>query len=404
MSAQSPSKLHSALIICVLALLSIFPPLATDMYLAAMGHIAEAFETSHAATELSLSLFFLGLCVGQLIVGPLTDALGRRLPLLIGTGVFTLTSVGLLLTTDITIFNGIRVIQALGACAGMVVGRAIVTDLYHGRKAAQVLTLVVMLMTLGPIVAPSLGSVLLTSFGWQSIFYMLICVGVAAFVLTFFIIPETLPKAARHPDAISRAAPKLFELVKRREFILPALITGFIQAPMFAFITASSGVFQVGFGLSSLEYGLLFGLVASALVIFGQLNNMLLNRLGPRQIMTVALPLFAVATGLFFAVSGSTIIWMIVPPLWLTIGLVGLLTANAMSIAMEGSEGYAGLGSAGIGAVQFGLAFSVSSLVALAGTGSAFPMATTMVICAIAALGLWLVETRLRRTPAALAN
>ena len=119
---------------------------------------------------------------------------------------------------------------------------------------------------------------------------------------------------------------------------------------------------------SSLEYGLLFGLVASALVIFGQLNNMLLNRLGPRQIMTVALPLFAVATGLFFAVSGSTIIWMIVPPLWLTIGLVGLLTANAMSIAMEGSEGYAGLGSAGIGAVQFGLAFSVSSLVALAGT------------------------------------
>lgn len=389
MTGSPPSGLRAFLLICVLALLSIFPPLATDMYLAAMGDIAGALDASHAAAELSLSVFFLGLCVGQLIFGPLIDAYGRKLPLVGGTVLFTMTSVGLLLTDNVVIFNGLRFLQALGACAGMVVGRAVVMDLYDGRKAARVLTILVMLMTLGPILSPTLGSILLVSFGWQSIFVALVVVGAAALVLVMLVVPETLPADGRKERALTGALRHYGVLACRIRFLLPTMVTALVQAPMFAFITASSGVFQGSFGLSSLAYGLLFGLIASSLVIFGQINSWLLHRYEPAQILSAGLPVLVLSSAVLLIVSGTDTIWFLVAPLWVSLGLVGLLSANVMTIAMEGSPEAAGIGSAGIGAVQFAFAFATSTVVALAGTGSAAPMAAAIFLCALAGSGLW---------------
>ncbi|MBU2962228.1 Bcr/CflA family efflux MFS transporter [Citreicella sp. C3M06] len=391
----SPTGMKATMITIVLALLAMFPPLATDMYLSAMEPLAEAMNTSSAGAELSLSLFFLGLCVGQLIVGPMIDVAGRKGPLLIGVAVFTLASIGLLLTDNIVVFNTLRFVQALGACAGMVVGRAVVTDLYEGRRAAQVMTVLVMLMTLGPILAPFLGSLLLTLLGWRSIFVALVLVGLFALVLTQVVIPETLPADKRNKAAIGGTLRRLAGLCRTPAFILPALVTACVQASIFAFITGSSGVFQGAFGLSSQAYGLLFGLIASAMVIFGQINTWLLNRYEPEQIVARGLPLFVLTAALLLGVSGTSVLWVLVVPLWLSLGLVGLLSANVMSIAMAGAAGAAGLGSAGIGALQFGLAFATSTLVALAGTGSAGPMATAILVSASAGWGGWLVFRRL---------
>lgn len=389
-----PTGLRGALVLSVLALLSIFPPLATDMYLSAMGDLARALNASAAATELSLSLFFLGLCLGQLLIGPLIDAFGRKGPLLAGVALYAATSAGLLLVADVVPFNALRFLQAIGACAGMVVGRAIVMDLWSGRQAAKALTVLVMLMTLGPILSPFLGSLLLTAFGWRSIFVAMVLVGVLALGLTVLAIPETLPRARRSPGAIRGALGHFGTLATRPRFLLPTLVAALIQAPMFAFITASSGVFQGGFGLSSQAYGLLFGLIASALVVAGRLNGSLLNRFDPRQIMWAGLPVFLIAALVLLTVSGTDRIWVLVPPLWIALGAVGLLSANAMTLAMEGSPEAAGLGSAGIGAVQFAIAFATSSLVALAGTATALPMAVAIFLCAVLATGLWTLMRR----------
>jgi len=389
MQKRSAAPSHVGALTAVLALLSIFPPLATDMYLPAIGMLADDLGASHAATELSLSLFFLGLCVGQLIVGPLIDGFGRKMPLLVGTMLFTVTSAALLLVNDIAIFNALRFLQAIGACVGMVVGRAIVTDLYSGRQAAKVMTLLVMLMTVGPVISPTLGSLLLGAFGWRSIFIAMVLVGLPAFILSKVVVPETLPRNQRTERPFRSAARTGFRLLGQPAFLVPVLVTGLVQSGMFAFITGSSGVFQGVYGMSAIGYGLTFAAIAAALFVFGRINSMLLDRFSPAEVLYWGLPVYGLATLLTVLLSSSPSVWLFVIPLWFAIGMVGLLSANAMSLAMASATSAAGTGSALLGAVQFGMAFAVSSCVALAGTDNALPMSLGLFVPAVAAVVLW---------------
>jgi len=385
---------HAAAITVVLGMLSLFPPLATDMYLAAMGDLAASMKASHSATELSLSIFFLGLCAGQIVIGPLIDGYGRKAPLLVGAALFTATSVALPLIGDITLFNLVRFLQAIGASAGMVVGRAVVRDLYDGQRAAKVMTVLVMLLTIGPIVSPTLGSLLLEAFGWRSIFYTMAMVSVVALVASVLILPETLPLAKRASRPFRTGVSTARTLLLRRGFLVPALTAGLVQAGMFAFITGSSGVFQGVFGLSSLQYGLVFAMVAAALVVFGRVNTLLLNRFTPGQILSCGLPAHVVAALALTLLSDTSSIGVFVAPLWLAIGLVGLLSANAMSIGMGAAHEGAGMGSALLGAIQFGIAFSVSSCVALGGSDTPLPMALGMLLPSGLATVLWMAARR----------
>jgi DHA1 family bicyclomycin/chloramphenicol resistance-like MFS transporter len=350
------------------------------MYLAALGDLATSMGSTHTAAEFSLSIFFLGLCLGQLLLGPLTDTYGRKTPLLLGTALFTATSVALPLVSDIAWFNALRFVQAIGASAGMVVGRAVVKDLYEGRRAAQVMTVLVMLLTIGPIASPTMGSILLESFGWRSIFATMALISIVAFVLTLVVLPETLPVSARKTRPFIDGARAAALLLSQRRFVVMALVSGFVQGGMFAFITGSSGVFQGIFGLSSLEFGIMFAVIAAALIIFGKVNGVLLNRYSPEQIVTAGLPLFVGSTLLLALVSGTQTLWVFAIPLWVSIGMVGLLSANAMSITMELSGEGAGMGSALLGAMQFAIAFSVSSCVALGGTDTALPMSLGLLV------------------------
>ncbi|WP_045391619.1 multidrug effflux MFS transporter [Falsirhodobacter sp. alg1] len=375
----------AACLTAVLGLLSIFPPLATDMYLAGLGDIAVSLNASASATELSLSIFFFGLCVGQLLIGPLLDGLGRKGPLLAATALFVVTSLALIVVKDITTFNTLRFLQALGACGGMVVGRAIVNDLYEGRRAAQAMTVLVMLLTIGPIISPTLGSLLLGAFGWRSIFVVMITVGIIAFILSLIIVPETLPREKRLASPFRSGAKTAATLLQSTNFIIPAVIAGLVQAGMFAFITGSSGVFQGVFGLSAVSFGLMFAGIAVALMLFGQINNRLLDHFTPERILKTGLPCYVAFAFILTLLSSTQTLWIFIVPLWLAIGMVGLLSANAMHLAMAAARNSAGIGSAVLGAVQFGIAFAVSSCVALGGSDSPLPMALGILIPATGA-------------------
>ena len=388
----------SRAMIAVLALLSIFPPLATDMYLPALGSVAEDLNASASATELSISMFFLGLCVGQMIIGPLIDAYGRKLPLILATLLFTVSSALLVTIQDITLFNILRFVQAVGACGGMVISRAIVTDVYEGQDAAKVMTILVMLMTIGPIASPTLGSLIFTGLGWHAIFVILVVVGVCALVLSQLFIPETLAVEKRVQRPFMDAWHNAKILLRQPRFIVPILTASFAQAGMFAFITGSSNVFQTIFGLNALQYGLAFAAIALSLFIYGSLNKVLLSRFSPVQILTVGLPVYMLMALLTVFVSDTNSLWIYMTSLWFTIGFVSLLSSNGMALAMGAARKQAGTGSALLGVCQFGLAFIVSSAVAM-GSGSlnALPLSIGIFIPATIACILWLLCRKLMK-------
>ena len=392
------SKQSNFAMTAVLALLSIFPPLATDMYLPALATLATDMQTTSAHAEFSLSIFFLGLCIGQLIVGPAIDAYGRKLPLLCGAAIFTLTSIAMYFVQDITVFNTLRFLQALGACCGMVISRAIVTDLYEGPQVAKTMTVLVMLMTIGPIVSPTLGSLLFEAFGWRSIFLLLVLIGITAFILAKRIIPETLApeKRVQRPfyDAFKNAA----ILIRKPSFVACILTGCLVQAGMFAFITGSSGIFQGVYGLSAFDYGLTFAGIGVALFCFGRLNHQLLNHFTPQQILSYGLPFYTIMAILTVLASATHSLWILIIPLWLTIGMVSLLSANSMSLAMINSRERAGVGSALLGVFQFGMAFIVSSAVAVGGGHNVYAMSFGIFIPACLACVVWFTIGRNYKT------
>ncbi|MER5172925.1 multidrug effflux MFS transporter [Thioclava kandeliae] len=375
--------------VTVLALLTIFPPLATDMYLSAMHELEGVLNASAAGVEMSLSLFFLGLCAGQLMMGPLIEGYGRKVPLICGAALFTVSSLALLFTRDITVFNSLRFVQAVGACAGMVVGRAMVSDLFTGRQMAKTLTVLVMLMTVGPIAAPFLGSVLYTYLGWQAIFVAMIVIGCVAAILAQITLPETLPAAKRQPKAFRGAFRSYGTLIARPAFVVATLSAALIQGAMFAFITGSAGVFKTGFGLGNMQYGLIFGLVAAALMLSSQLNTKLLDRVSPEALIGRGLPVIVMLALGLVMLSGTTNLWVYVVPLWLVMGMVGLLTANMMAVAMGAARAMAGVGSALVGAIQFAIAFLCSSSVALIPVSDGLAMAVGIAAPATLSAVIW---------------
>lgn len=306
--------------------------------------------------------------------------------MLIGIAVFVVTSVVLMVTSNIYVFNTLRVFQAMGACAGMVVGRAIISDLYQGREAAKAMTVLVMMLTIGPIVSPTLGSVLLAAFGWRSIFLVMVLFGILAFALAYKVVPETLPMAERAQKPLRSGAGAMARLIVERDFLPAALVAACIQAGMFAFITGSSAVFQTVFGFSTFQFGAVFAAIATALLVFAQINKALLNRYRAEAILRIGLWVHVAIAVVLIPVSGSGSVWLFVPVLWLSIGMVGLLSANAMALAMAAGRQGAGVTSAMLGAIQFISAFAVSACVALAAEGSALPLALGIFIPAAIAL------------------
>ncbi len=370
----------------ILSALVAFAPTSIDMYLPALPALERYFAADTASVQHTLAAFFVGLAIGQLLYGPVADRYGRKPPLYFGLTLYVMASAACALAPGIGSLIVLRFLQAVSGCAGMVVARAVVRDLYDHQESARVFSVLLMVMGIAPIVAPLAGGYLLTWFGWRSIFWVLALFGVACLLAVRFGLPETFPKSmARVP--LSSALANYAGLLADRRYLGYALSGGFGQAGMFAYISGSPFVFIDLYGVPAHYYGWLFGLNAAGIIAFTQANRHLLLRYDPDRVLDfgnlagflVCLLLLAAAASDAFGLIG------ILVPLFFVVSLRGLTFPNASAGAMAPFPEKAGSASALLGSVQFAIAALASAAVGVFHNGTAVPMAGVITVCGLLA-------------------
>ena len=374
MSSLASAKLNILSLTLILAALTAFAPLSTDMYLASFSSLAETFGTDEGRVQLSLSVFFFGLSVGQLIYGPLVDRFGRKPPLIAGLVIFTLASAAIVVAPTVESFIALRLCQALGGCAGMVVSRAIVADLFDEHGSARFLSQMMLVQGIAPIVAPLLGGYILAVAPWEAIFVVLTLFGVGCLAATLRGLPETLPPDRRHAVGIAGIGRAFGEVVANRAFMAPALSGAFAAACIFAFITGSPFVYMHLHDVDQQHYGWLFGLNACGMIVASQLNRLLLRWFSTRKVMAGALA-FNVAMGIVLvALAADVPLPMLVALLMLCLSTGPLIGANSTAIAMSHVGAHRGTASSVLGVMQFAVAGLASAAVGLLHNGTVYPM------------------------------
>lgn len=373
--------------IVILGALIAFAPLSIDMYLPAFPAIADHFGVAPGAVQTTLAVFFVGLAVGQGVVGPITDRVGRMPPLFIGISMFVGASIWAALAPDIESLTAARLLQALGGCAGIVVSRAMVRDLFDERSSAQVYSLLMLVMGLAPILAPMIGGFIIAHYEWHMIFWVLAAFGFACLPAALFGLGETLPREKRHRSlSIAHIAGAYLALFRDRPFMGFALANGFISSAMFAYITGSPFVFIELHGLSPDTYALLFGVNATGLIAAAQMNAFLLRRHSSRTILKLAMAvhLLAALGLLVFTLLLPGVFLPLATCLFVAVSSIGFIGANAIAAAMARAEGYIGAASALTGILQFALAAAAGGLVGAFNDGTALPMALVIAGASIA--------------------
>ncbi len=375
----------SAILTWVLGALSVFAPFSTDMYLSGFVDIAHDFDTDIASVQLTLSTFFFGLAVGQLFYGPIIDRYGRKKPLLFGIALFVVSSILIVWAPNIEVFIGLRLLQAIGGCSGMIISRAIIQDLYHEREAAKALSLMMVVQTVGPITAPVVGAYLLVLGGWQAVFYFLIGFGLVCALLTAQNVPESLPVEARQKQGIGELLGVFKGFIINRRFIAPTLAGAMSNAVMFCFISGSPFVLMQLFGLSQQAYGWMFSATALGMVVTSQANRMLLKRFTAGSLFQASIVISLVASVALVLLRNTESLWLFMIPLAICVSMVPMVCANSMAIAMSQSGSGAGTASSLIGVTQFAMAGAVSALVGALHNGTSLPMCGMILACTLLA-------------------
>jgi DHA1 family bicyclomycin/chloramphenicol resistance-like MFS transporter len=394
-AATVPTGAAQARLVLILGALIALGPLTIDMYLPALPAITADLMTTSAGVQLTLTGTLVGLALGQLLVGPLADAFGRKTPLLFGAGTHVLASVLCAVAPNIAVLGGLRVLQGMGAAAGMVVAMAIVRDLYTGRAAATLLSRLILVMGAAPIVAPTLGGELLRVTSWRGVFVALAGYGLVLIPVAARLLPETLPPARRRAARIGATLRTYANLLRDRTFVGLILVAGLAMAGMFGYIAGSSFVFQQQFGLDEQQFGLLFGAGAFWLIGATQLNALLLRRFEPRRLLLGAIVAGSAAGPLLLTTALTTLGGLagVVVPLWTTLFAVGLALPNAPALALTRHGEAAGTAAALLGAVQFGVGAVVSPMVGVLGN-DAVAMGAVVAGGMVLALAVLLVVVR----------
>nr|WP_144407469.1 multidrug effflux MFS transporter [Rhodococcus sp. B7740] len=374
-------------VILVLGALIALGPLTIDMYLPALPAIADDLNTPSSAVQLTLAGTLIGLALGQLVIGPLSDIVGRRLPLIVGTGVHILASVACIVAPNIAVLGGLRVVQGLGAAAAAVVAMAIVRDLFSGRAAATVLSRLMLVMGVAPVLAPSLGGAVLLVGSWRLVFAALAIMGVALMTLAIVSLRETLPPERRRASGVMPVLRTYRSLLRDAQFVVLVLVAALAMSSLFAYIAGSSFVLQEEFGLDEQQFAIVFAAGAISLIGASQLNVLLLGRFAPVQIVLAALSFAVLAGGVMAVLAIAEIGGMagFVIPLWFVLGAVGFVMPNAPALALSRHGEAAGGAAALLGAAQFGLGAIVAPIVGALGN-DAVAVSTTMVATSAAAL------------------
>lgn len=378
---------RTPLLVFMLGSLTAFAPMSIDMYLPALPELQRALLTDPAHLQLTLASFFAAFAIGQLFYGPLADRFGRKPPLYFGIGLFAITSLACMWVSTVETLIALRFVQALGACAGVVIARAVVRDSFDGAEASRMYAAMMLVMGVAPMVAPMLGGQLLVWFGWHSIFGMLALYGSLVLWLLHNKLPETLAVADRQPLRLGHSLKAYGSLLKSHQFRGFALTSSVSMAGLYAFIAASPFVFMVYFGLDAQQYGFLFGANAFCLIMATQVNSRILDRWTPRTVLQRSLILQMIAGSCFglLAMTGWGGFWALIAPLAIYTACLGFVLPNATILALQPFKQQAGTASAlygTIGSVSGAIAASVVS--ALQGQNAAV-LGGVIAVCGIAA-------------------
>ncbi|MEU7873648.1 multidrug effflux MFS transporter [Dactylosporangium sp. NPDC049140] len=377
----------------VLGFLTALGPLTIDMYLPALPTITTDLHASAAAVQLTLTGTLAGLAIGQLIVGPLADAFGRRVPLLAGIAVHVTASVLCVFAPNLAVLGTLRVLQGLGAAAASVVAMAVVRDLFNGLAAARLLSRLMLVVGVAPILAPTVGGLVLRLTQWRGVFVVLAVAGLAILAATAFALPETLPAERRRMGGVGGTVRDYGRLFADRVYVGLIIVAGLSMAALIAYVSGSSFVFQDEYGMSQQQFAFVFAGGAVGLIGATQLNVRLLRRWTPQRILAGALVAGVAAGAVLLALAATHAggLLGVLLPLWTVLAMVGLAMPNAPALALSRHGEAAGTAAALLGAVQFGVGALAAPLVGVLGVGA---LAMAIVVfggMAAAALALWLV-------------
>ena len=385
--AKANSKLF---LVLLLGVLSAFGPFVVDLYLPSLPQLASFFETSASMTQLTLTTAMIGLAVGQLLLGPLSDKFGRKTPLIISLVIYIISTVLIVYAPNIEAMIVLRVIQGLSSAGSVVISRAVATDLYRGREMTRFFGLLMTINGLAPIISPILGSLLLEYISWKGVFVFLALIGVIV-LLFCFRLKESLNVENRLQGSIFSTFLTFGVIIKNRLFMSYVGIQSFLLGSMFAYIAASPFILQSFYGLSAFIFSLCFGANGAALVIGANVGGKLPNR------KALAIGIFA-----FVVAALYTIAVLIIQPHWLFVELgffamlllMGITFPAISSLAMESERQYAGSASALLGFAPFFLGGVVSPLV---GIGNIFYSTSFVIlICALLALSIyWMIRHKI---------
>lgn len=388
----------TTLLVATLALLSAVAPLATDMYLPAFPEMQGDLGTTAAGVQLTLTTFMIGLAVGQLVIGPLSDALGRRGPLLAGTLVCLGASIACALAPNVGVLVAMRFLQGVSGAAGIVLSRAVITDMTKGPSTAKLMSLMMVLGGLMPALAPSVGGVILSVAEWRAVFWVIAALVTVMVVGVLAVVPESLPAQQRESGGLRRLVGAAGEVLGNRTYVLATGVFTLGFGAFFGYISASPFVLQNILGLGEQQYAIAFGVNSLGIMASGAIAIRVADRLPILPVIGVGLGLLGVGslTLLVLALTGPTLVPTLAA-MFVSAASIGLFMGNSSALAMQALTSAAGTGSAMLGATQFLLAGLVSPLVSLNGERDAVPMGVVMVCgTALALLAYGALRRRLR--------
>ncbi|MDR1312996.1 MAG: multidrug effflux MFS transporter [Deltaproteobacteria bacterium] len=373
----------------ILALLGTFAPFSTDMYLAAFPAMAADMNTDIENVQMTLAVFFFGLAFGQLIYGPLSDRLGRKAPLYWGLVIYIMATALMVFVRDIGGFLALRFLQAIGGCAGMIIGRAVVRDSYDLAGATKIFTILMAVQSVGPVVAPVAGAYLTKTAGWGSNFVFMTALGIASFAAVLFGLPETLPEGRRVRQGAAASIASFWTVLKRPVFRWTSLAGALGGGAIFSFISGSPSLLMGVYGLDEAQYGWAFGAYSLVLAFASQANHILLKRYTPLGVMRGSLAWMcaaSLAVTVYCEVCGLPGVRALLVLMLLCLVPFPLSVANSVAVAMNDTARLAGSASSVLGVLQFAAAGAVSSVLSAVTGKVAVPVTFMIFVSSLAAL------------------